>query len=356
MQTILSVRQKCRLDEFLRMELPKLFLREVSNSKVRRLIFSGNAEVSFRQGNPFSLVRNPSLLLRDGCSVKINLEEEKFFYERQNNDIRFELDSSRVLYEDETVIVVNKPEHFPTEATMVESRDNLHAAVVRYLWKNNPGLRNPPYCGIVHRLDRDTSGVILFSKQRAVNAVLHEAFDSGSASGSADTGERSAKKFYLALCSQTSLSLVSKEERAKKEHSLCLAAGKEFSVRNYIGRVSPKSAAAKWGSLSAEKGGKFSRTDFRIIKEVAAASMPRDAGISFCGGPLYLVQAELFTGRTHQIRVHLSQSGLPILGDTLYGGLSFERICLHALSLELPHPLTGKKIIFEAPPPNIFNL
>ena len=71
-------------------------------------------------------------------------------------------------------------------------------------------------------------------------------------------------------------------------------------------------------------------------------------------GGRVLVQAELFTGRTHQIRVHLAQSGLAILGDELYGGRAAERIFLHALTLELPHPLTGEPLRFEAPLPPEF--
>ena len=112
-----------------------------------------------------------------------------------------------------------------------------------------------------------------------------------------------------------------------------------FSVQNYLGRVSQKSEAAKWGYVPKEKGGKFARTDFKILKKA---------------GGLIFVQAKLWTGRTHQIRVHLAQSGLPILGDTLYGGRAAERIFLHALSLDLPHPISGQPQHFEAPLPPEF--
>ena len=70
-----------------------------------------------------------------------------------------------VLFEDENLIFINKPAFFPVEQTITGSRANLHDAVVDYLWKRNPSLPNPPYAGIMHRLDRTTSGLILFTKK-----------------------------------------------------------------------------------------------------------------------------------------------------------------------------------------------
>ena len=329
----------------------------VSNSKIRRLIFSQNVFVDAGGGHKasqaqnarrdknalqaqeggFFVCKNPAFALHKDARVKVLFDPQKFFFQKQTGDIQFELDDSRVLYEDDAIIVVNKPPHFPTEPTFVQDRDNLRDAVVRYLHKKIGLDKNPPYCGIVHRLDRDTSGAILFSKRRDCNAALFAAFDSsGAEAGSLglakdsrvkrgnDNVGRAAKKIYVAVC-----------ERAA---SLRLA-NDSFSVQNYLGRVSGKSQAAKWGSVPKEKGGKFARTDFKILKEE---------------GGRVLVQAELWTGRTHQIRVHLSQSGLAILGDELYGGRAAERIFLHALTLELPHPLTGEALRFEAPLPPEF--
>ena len=162
-----STSEKIRLDEFLRRELP-LKLNEPqnsSNSKIRRLIVAGAVFVNSRQ------VRRPAFELRGHSNVSVDFDEEKFLYEKQPDDIKFELTEKDVLYEDEYLICVNKPSLFPTEETIVggKKRDNLHDAVVRYLWAKNPSLRNPPYVGIMHRLDRETSGVILFTKQRIVN-------------------------------------------------------------------------------------------------------------------------------------------------------------------------------------------
>lgn len=409
-EILLTVQSAATLNDFLRKELPKFlqgqnegradFVQDqnaergdcvqdqnaarekaaLSNSKIRRLLFSGNVMVAAsperkalqdqnggkkasqaqNQRGGFFVCKNPAFSLKKNARVKVSLDQEKFFYEKQNDDIKFELDSSRVLYEDDAIIVVNKPPRFPTEPTFVQDRDNLRAAVIRYLHKKIGLEKNPPYCGIVHRLDRDTSGVILFSKRRDCNAALFAAFDSSRleegganvvgktkrSAGSFGLGsslraaqERAAKKIYVAVC-EPAASFGHAKDFVQGQKAGAFKVGDNFSVQNYLGRVSLKSQAAKWGFVPKEKGGKFARTDFKVLEK--------------SGGRLF-VQAELFTGRTHQIRVHLSQRGLPILGDQLYGGAQAERIFLHALSLELPHPLTGKPIRFEAPLPPEFS-
>lgn len=363
-EILLTVQEPSTLNEFLRQELPKALQAQdiaasetaLSNSKIRRLLFSGNVMVApghkalkeqnggekkARQAQDqrggFFVCKNPAFSLKKNARVKVLYDQEKVFYEKPNDDIKFELDESRVLYEDDAIIVVNKPPRFPTEPTYAKDRDNLRAAVIRYLHKKIGLDKNPPYCGVVHRLDRDTSGVILFSKQRAANAALFTAFDSSELVGK-PCQERAAQKLYVAVCEPAgSLGLASNSVQGQK--AAAFKVGDNFSVQNYLGRVSLKSQAAKWGFVPKEKGGKFARTDFKILEE-------KDGR--------FLVQAKLFTGRTHQIRVHLSQKGLPIFGDELYGGAQAERIFLHALSLELPHPLTGELLHFEAPLPPEF--
>lgn len=304
-----STLKKERLDEFLRKNLPAAINEEnVSNSKIRRLVVAGAVCVNGMQ------IRRPAFELRGNSNITVNYEKDKFLFEKQPDDIKFELSEKDVLFEDEFLICVNKPALFPTEETIVggEKRDNLHDAIVRYLWKKNPDLRNPPYVGIMHRLDRETSGVILFTKQRSVNKEIQRMF----------TGH-DFTKIYVALCCGS--------EKIKPE--------KEFSVEMFMNRVSPKSQAAKWGSVPEKFGGLYSRTDFLVLKEI-----PR--GEKKC----FLVQASLFTGRTHQIRVHLSSSGLPILGDVLYGGIPAARVMLHSSRLEFKHPVTGQKICVESEP------
>ena len=167
-----STEKKIRLDEFLRQELPARIGEEISNSKIRRLIVAGAVSVNGRQ------TARPSFELRGKSEITVELDREKLFYEKQPDDIAFEVTPADILYEDDNLIFINKPAFFPVEQTITQNRDNLHDAVVRYLWSKNPALRNPPYVGIMHRLDRETSGVILFTKTRTVNKQISDIFQS----------------------------------------------------------------------------------------------------------------------------------------------------------------------------------
>ena len=328
MKFTFRIESKTRLDIFLRSELAQAVSAYVeksaavslSNSKIRRMIVAGAVSVDGLQ------IRRPSYELLRGQTVCIEFDKEKFFFEKQADDIAFEMTAADVLYEDGDLIAVNKPAFLPTEETVVggKKRDCLHAAVVRYLWAKS-ALRNPPYVGIMHRLDRETSGVILFTKTRAVNAAVHEMFE-----------KRAVQKIYRAVCTVSEKAGRTQESRRLEEDST-------FFVENHIGRISPKSARAKWGELLAERGGLYARTDFTVLERTVIG-----------GNPVVQIEARPLTGRTHQIRVHLASIGLPILGDVLYGAPEYKRTMLHAQSLTFQHPVSGKAITVSAPLPNEF--
>ena len=284
--------QKLRLDEFLRQVLPAQINQEISNSKIRRLIVAGAVSVNGHHTN------RPSFELRGKSEVVVELDLEKLFYEKQPDDIKFEVIPDSVLFEDENLIFINKPAFFPVEQTITGNRDNLHDAVVRYLWTKNPELRNPPYVGIMHRLDRETSGVILFTKNRAVNKQISEIFQSHSF----------VKKYYAVVPATSQLN-----------DKTLLEPGTKFTVEMNMGRISSSSQAAKWGKT---KDGQYSKTEFNVLRSITVENKE-----------CLLIECNLFTGRTHQIRVHLSSKGLPILGDTLYGGQTAQRIYLHSCEL-----------------------
>lgn len=296
----LSVHKKERLDIFLREQLPLVvnpsLKDDLSNSKIRRLIIAGAVFVNGRQ------ILKPSFDLYVNSTVDINFDEEKFLYEKTPDDIKFEVTEKSVLYEDENLIFIDKPAFFPVEQTITGNRDNLHDAIVRYLWNKNPELRNPPYVGIMHRLDRETSGVIIFTKSRTVNKAVHDLFEN-----------HQTVKEYLAI--------VTPDSKAVKKFKEDFV-GKKITVEKYMGRISSKSQAAKWGFLSEKNGGVYSKTEFEFLKEVVVENTK-----------CLLVKCILHTGRTHQIRVHLSEEGFPLLGDTLYGGKSAKRIYLHCTKL-----------------------
>ena len=142
----------------------------------------------------------------------------------------------------------------------------------------------------MHRLDRTTSGVILFTKTRAVNGAVSELFQS-----------HDLTKQYLAIV----------EDKKNVE--------KSFTVEMYMGRITGKSRQGKWGEVPECRGGQYSKTDFRVLKKITVE-----------GRPCLLIECSIHTGRTHQIRVHLASRGLPILGDTLYGGTPAKRLYLHS--------------------------
>lgn len=335
MQFIFHVESKSRLDIFLRSELAQAVLASItkpsivslaksnmplSNAKIRRMIVSGAVSVDGLQ------IRRPAYELLRGQTVCVKFDQEKFFFEKQPDDIAFDMTAADVLYEDDVLIAVNKPAFLSTEQTIVgeEKRGCLHAALVRYLWARS-GQRNPPYAGIMHRLDRETSGVILFTKKRAVNAAIHEMFE-----------KRNVQKIYRAVCAVS-------EKTVFQRKSGTLGVNCTFFVENYIGRISPKSARAKWGALDAACGGLYARTDFTVLERGVLNGIPAVA-----------IEACPLTGRTHQIRVHLASAGMPILGDVLYGAPEYKRTMLHAERLTFPHPISGNTITITAPLPDEF--
>ncbi len=307
-----TTRKEEPLASFLRKAVPPLLAgEEVSKSKLRRLIFAGCISVNGRQ------CRIPSFLLKTGSTVRIALDREKFLFEKQPEDRDFTLTEKDVLFEDETLIIVNKPPFLPTEKTIVTGRKNMHQCVVDYLWQRNPSLRNPPYAGIMHRLDRETSGVLLFTKSRSINKAMHDIF-----------AAHKIQKIYRAV-----------SKSAEK------AVPAQFSLEDFLGRISPRSAPCKMGTVPESKGGQYARTDVTLLGKADG---------------LYYFDCQPLTGRTHQIRVQLAGAGFPLAGDILYGGAANasplpRRIMLHALRLEFCHPVSGEALYIEAPLPEAFS-
>lgn len=219
-----------------------------------------------------------------------------------------ELSPRRILYEDPDLLVVDKPPGLVSHATVDPARDHLVAAVSRLLQARDGEVG---HLALHHRLDRDTSGAVLFSRRAALDAALGAAF-----------AERRVDKVYLAIVAR-------QPSRAfpagVTELDAYLAPGKGPGGRTLVVR----------------SGGKPARTRVRVRQQAAG---------------WLLVEARPLTGRTHQIRVHLAHLGFPILGDPLYGGAApdTKRLLLHALRLQLDHPRTGERLRVVAPPPRAF--
>jgi 23S rRNA pseudouridine1911/1915/1917 synthase len=211
------------------------------------------------------------------------------------------LERARLLYADAELAAVDKPPGVPSQPTLTTDRGTLPELVAALL--GSP-------VTLVHRLDRDTSGVTVFARTPAAAAALAAAFRDGT-----------PEKTYLALCARAP---------APREGRLEAALGRDPG-RAGLRRVDPRGepAATRW----------------RTLRE----------------GPLAaLVEARPETGRTHQIRVHLAHLGAPLLGDARYGGprrvgeVSVPRVLLHARRLVVAHPATGAPLVLEAPVPEDF--
>jgi len=209
-----------------------------------------------------------------------------------------------IVFEDEGLLIINKP-----AGTAVHGGSGVSFGVIEALRAARPEAR---FLELAHRLDRDTSGLLIIAKKRNVLLALHEMFRTGG-----------GKKQYLALVE-----------------------GDWVNARQHI-----RLPLAKWTTQTGERRVKV-EAEGQVSHTVVSARQ-RFNGYS-------LVDAELRTGRTHQIRVHLASSGFPIVGDDKYGRdetrarfskLGFTRMFLHAYRLEMPHPLTKELMVFEAPLP-----
>lgn len=305
-----------RLDQFLALHLPAALKtpgkpenETLSKAKMRKLILAGAVYLNGRR------VRIASKELLPGARVEAFVDLAKLFETGgPAKDLPFEMTQDRILFEDEWLIAVDKPAGLPTQPTLDEARNNLFGALKKFLSKREGS--GEAYLGLHHRLDRDTSGVILFTKRKEANAGVGELFQS-----------HQAVKVYQALTLSPS--------------------GKNppdtWSVKNYLGRGGSggKSSGKRSRFQSVRSGGDFAHTDFRVLERLKDGLW---------------VEAKPKTGRTHQIRVHLSEGGMPIRGDTLYGASekSATRLMLHAVSLTFPHPIHRNEISIQSGLPEDF--
>lgn len=229
-----------------------------------------------------------------------------------------------ILHEDDDLIVLDKPPGLVVHPAPGNQDGTLVNALLAHCGDTLPGIGGERRPGIVHRLDKDTSGIMVVAKTEMALAAL-----------SADFAARRIERAYLALCwgllSPTSGDLegaIGRDPRDRKRMTI-------------VGH-----------------GGKAALTHYRTLRLMHAA--------------VSLIECRLATGRTHQIRVHLSQNGHALLGDPVYlrrvpaaarllppasrrAALDFPRQALHAASLGFTHPRTGKILRFETAPPSDFN-
>jgi 23S rRNA pseudouridine1911/1915/1917 synthase len=272
---------------------------QLSRARIQALIKEGAALLN---GKP----SKPSWELRGGETVELTIPDDRPA-EAQPQDLPLD-----ILHEDEHLAVLNK-----ASGMVVHPGDGTPDGTVvnALLHRFGPlssigGVQRP---GIVHRLDKETSGCLVVAR----NDAAHQAI-------SAQFAERLTQKTYLAVVQG-------------------IPQPPAGEVKNHIGRHPQERQRM---AVVPEPAGKFAHTEYRVVRGVGRSS---------------LVECVIHTGRTHQIRVHLQHIGHPILGDSTYGRAGkgarepAGRVMLHAWKLAFTHPATGRRLAFEAPIPPEFS-
>lgn len=214
-----------------------------------------------------------------------------------------------VLHEDADLLVVEKPPGLLAVPTAEREKDTLLSRVSLYLQHR---YRRRPYVGVVHRLDRDTSGALVFARTREALRFLQRRFRS-----------HEIEREYLAIVE-----------------------GEPAAAGSFDAALAGDGAVRRRGVARPDERGKRAVTRYRVLEKLRGAC---------------LVAVELETGRTHQIRIHFAASGHRVLGDRIYRSpgappppLEAERQMLHARRLGFPHPRDGRPLSFESPIPEDF--
>lgn len=223
----------------------------------------------------------------------------------------------KIVYEDDDLIVVNKQPGLLTVAATPGSSETTAFSILRaYVKRQNA--RAGVY--IVHRLDRETSGLLVFARSEELQHYMREYWR-----------ELVTERTYIALA-----------EGVLNPREGKITTWLTEDKRNAVVYSSP-----------VDDGGDIAITNYKVLK----TTPPHSGGGR--EGAYSLVELHLETGRTNQIRVHLASKGCPVVGDRKYGhgneSSPIDRLCLHAKVLEFIHPVTEKKVRFESPVPKEFN-
>ena len=284
-----------RLDQYLSAQLEG-----VSRSRLQDLIAEGLVTVN---GKP----TKPGLKLRGGESLDVTIPPP------EEMSLAPEAIPLDVIYEESDLLVVNKPQGMATHPAPGTLSGTLVNALLAHC-VDLSGIGGVTRPGIVHRLDKDTSGLLVVAK----NDLAHQGL-------SAQIAAKTAQRQYLAVIMGT------------MPHP-------EGTIDAPIGRHPTQRI-----KMAIVEGGRHAVTHWRVLEEFHVPGRP----------PASLVELTLETGRTHQIRVHLAHYNRPIVGDPVYAPPSPYPVklagqALHAFRLSFNHPRDGRRLTFEAPPPETF--
>ena len=287
---------------------------EVNENDVGKRIDAYLAEnTEYSRTNIQRLIENEKILVNEKktkVSYKVQEKDEIIIEIENPKEISLEAQDIPVdvLYEDDNIIVLNKPKGMVVHPANGNPDGTLVNAVMAICKDSLSGIGGEVRPGIVHRLDKDTSGVIVVAKNDKAHINLSEQIKN-----------HEVEKTYIALV---------KGFVKENEATINMPIGRSIKDRK---------------KMAVNKNGKNAVTHFKIIKRFKNYT---------------LLEVKIETGRTHQIRVHLSEIGYPIVGDAVYSNgkneWKIEGQCLHAKSLKFKHPITGKEMFIEAPLPEYF--
>ncbi len=272
-------------EEIILLSVLQLMYPESTKSKLRKMLTEGRVLVD---GTP--VYKAKELLTKGNFVTVINRSEA--IVKSPPPEPRKQFSKLKIIFEDECILVVEKPAGLLSVATEKLEKDTLHSRCVDHVKRQS----ERAWCHIVHRLDRDTSGVMVFAKNREIKEHLQTQF-----------AERDVKRLYHAL-------VEGRPEQNEGTDSSWLIEDKHLHVK----RVK-----------STFKGAKQSITHWRLEDH--------DEFVS-------LIEVIIETGRRHQIRMAMQFIGCPIVGDTIHGAETnpLNRVCLHATSLGFSHPVSNQ--------------
>ncbi|MDP4300129.1 RluA family pseudouridine synthase [Leptothrix discophora] len=277
---------------------------EFSRSHLQHLIEAGHVQVDAR------VATQASRKVTAGQQVEVAL-----WPTAQSTAFRPEPMALAIVHEDEHLLVIDKP----AGLVVHPAAGHWSGTLLNGLLAHHVGAAQLPRAGIVHRLDKDTSGLMLVARTLVAQTALVRAI-----------ADRSVHREYVALVHGDLAGS---------------APGRPLRIDAAIGR-DPVSRV----KMALLASGKPAMTD---VLRLGVASLPIGPGGT--SRPVSAVHCKLHTGRTHQIRVHLTSRGHPLLADAMYGGapaLGLARQALHAARLSLAHPVDGRALVFEAPLPS----
>lgn len=287
-RVLVAEESKIRLDIWLAKKIP-----ELTRSRIQQLIQDSFILVNQKQ-------TKPSTRLKVGDQVLVNIPPPKPLLLKPEKIIL------SILYEDDQLLAINKPPGLVVHPAPGHSKGTLVNALLHHCQGSLSGIGGVERPGIVHRLDKETSGVLLIAKTDAAHQALSQQFK-----------DRKIQKLYYVLAQSCPKKL-------------------EGEIMAPIGRHSVHRK-----KMAVVKKGKPAITRYRMIEKFREASF---------------LECQILTGRTHQIRVHLLSLGCPVLGDKLYGKTASRapRHMLHARKLVFQHPATKKEMVIEADLPEDF--